>query len=158
MHPPRRTAATIVLACLSTIQAVPVSAQDDDEALLRLNHALFQTLMIERDPAFLIGNSSAEYLVVGPGGVVESREQVIAGMDAFAQLDSITVSRERIRRAHELAVVTNRLEMHGTLDLPIGAVGAVTVATTFVWIDHRWVAVLRTLTPCHPRADERGLC
>lgn len=138
--------------------AAPTAAQDDDADLLRLNRSLFETLMMERNPGFLLEHSTADYVVVGPGGVVESREQVIAGLEAFAGLDSIAVSREVVRRTGDIAVVTSRLEMHGALDLPVAPFGPLTTATTFVRRDGRWVAVSRTLTPCNPRAEERGLC
>ncbi|MEQ9569490.1 MAG: DUF4440 domain-containing protein [Longimicrobiales bacterium] len=150
--------AAAVAVVFAGFGAAPTAAQDDDAGLLRLNRALFETLMIERDPGFFLDHSAANYVVVGPGGVVESREQVVAGLGAFARLDSIAVSREAVRRTGDLAVVTSRLELHGAMDLPVGGTGGLTTATTFVLTDGRWVAVSRTLTPCNPRAEERGLC
>ena len=45
------------------------------------------TQMVERDETFLVENSMDSYTVVAPGGVVETREQVIGGFAAFAAVD-----------------------------------------------------------------------
>jgi len=149
----------IVCTALALVGLLPSLArsQDTDE-LQQLNRRLIETQMIERDPSFLIANSIPEYVVVGPGGVVESREQVISGLGAFSRLDSISISREAVRESNGVAVVTARLELHGELNLPIGPLGPLTASTTFVQIGGRWLAVARSSTPCAPGAAERGLC
>lgn len=150
----RTPLAAILIACLTGCAAQPPST----DGLLALNRQLFETPMLEQSADLLLQNSVAEYVVVGPGGVVESREQVVAGLGAFAALDSISISDEVLRASAGVAVVTNRLRLHGSLNLPVGPLGAMTVASTYVWVDGRWLAVSRTTTPCNPRAADRGLC
>jgi hypothetical protein len=149
----------IVCTALTLLGLLPSMAwgQNTDD-LLQLNRRLIETQMLERDPSFLIENSTPEYVVVGPGGVVETRDQVIAGLGAFSRLDSISISREEVRASDGVAIVTNRLELHGELNLPIGPLGSLTASTTFVQIRGRWMAVARSSTPCALRAAERGLC
>ncbi|MEK9502643.1 nuclear transport factor 2 family protein [Gaopeijia maritima] len=148
------SATLVALTALAV--AAPAHAQHDD--LLRINRELFHSQMVEGDSLFLLDHSVPEYLVVGPGGVVEDRRRVIDGLGAFEGIDSLTISRERVHASDTHVVVTNRLEIHGSVALPIGPIGPLTVATTFVRRDGRWLALSRTSTPCLPAAAARELC
>lgn len=150
----RLVAGFSALFFLAGCQGVPPSA----EGLLDLNRQLFETQMLDGSELLLLERSVAEYVVVGPGGVVENRDQVIRGLGAFSALDSVSITNEVVRVVGGVAVVTNRLRLHGNLNLPVGPLGAMTVATTYAWTDARWMAISRTTTPCNPRAIERGLC
>lgn len=73
------------------------AAQEHAE-LLEMNHLLFTTQMMSRDPSYLLEHSDETCVVVGPGGVVEDRDQVIAGLRAFVGVDSVVISRVAISR------------------------------------------------------------
>jgi len=139
--------------------AAPLSAQSDEGVLLELHQRLVRTQMLDRDPTFLLANSVDAYTVVAPGGVVETREQVIAGLTAFTAIDSVTLSRERVVLSGATAVVLSRQVVHGEIRGPAAGFGPVSTITVFTRTDSgRWLAVSRAITPCHPRAIEAGRC
>ena len=73
-----------------------------------------------------------------PGGVVATRAQAIRGLRAFAAVDSISLTDRRVVRSGAAALTTHTVFRRNG--------------------DGRWLAVSRTLTPCNPRAAERGVC
>ena len=152
-----RVAFAAGLLCLGT--PLLAGAQQTEEALLRLHRQFVMSQMMDRDPTFLLANSLPSYTVVAPGGVVESREQVIRGFAAFSALDSVTVSREQVILSGEVALVLARQEVHGEIRGPAAGFGPVTTSTVFVRnADGGWSAVSRSVTPCHARAIEAGRC
>lgn len=155
--------ATLVWALMPLLSAAaPALAQSNAETeLLELNRQLFETQILEQDPTFLRSVSDESYVVVAPGGVIESRERVIAGLAAFAAVDSISIENERVVRSGATAVVLNRLVIHGPLEGPAGEIdlGPMSVMTVFGrGGDDRWSVVSRALSACHPAALERGIC
>ena len=76
---------------------------DEDQHLLDLNRRLFETQILEQDPALLLFMSSDSYVVIAPGGVVESRDQAMAGLRAFVDVDSLTLENECVIREGETA-------------------------------------------------------
>jgi hypothetical protein len=152
-----RHTARLLAACLCL--AAPVSAQSDDDTLLELNRGLFETQILDQDPSLLLSLSDASYVVIAPGGVIESRDQVIRGLRAFAAVDSITIENERVVRHGATAIVLNRLVVHGALRGPVGPMGPVSAMTVFhLGEDGEWRVVSRALTRCDPRAVARGIC
>lgn len=142
--------------------AAPALAQEDPEMeLLELNRQLFETQILEQDPTLLRSVSDASYVVVAPGGVIESRDQVIAGLSAFTTVDSITIENERVVRSGTTSIVLNRLVIHGPIQGPVSEIdlGPTSVMTVFSHgSDERWSVVSRALSVCHPAALERGIC
>ncbi|MFW6089995.1 MAG: nuclear transport factor 2 family protein [Gemmatimonadota bacterium] len=142
--------------------AAPALAQSNAEMeLLELNRRLFETQILEQDPTLLRSVSDESYVVIAPGGVIESREQVIAGLGAFVSVDSISIGNERVVRSGATAIVLNRLVIHGPLQGPVGEVdlGPMSVMTVFSRDGaERWSVVSRALATCHPAALERGIC
>lgn len=154
-HVPGLVLALATCLCL----AAPVSAQSEEETLLELNRRLFETQMLDQDASFLRSLSDASYVVIAPGGVMESREQVVRGLRAFAAVDSITIGNERVLRRGATAVVLNRIVIHGELRGPMGQLGPVSAMTVFHrGEDGEWLVVSRALSKCDPRAVERGIC
>lgn len=153
---PRHTAKLLTaLFCL----AAPVSAQSADDTLLELNRGLFETQILDQDPSLLLSLSDESYVVIAPGGVIESRDQVVRGLRAFVAVDSITIENERVVRQGATAIVLNRLVVHGELRGPMGQLGPVSAMTVFhLGEDGEWQVVSRALTRCDPRAVDRGIC
>jgi hypothetical protein len=155
-------AAWALVVLLGAAAPAQVQAQSQAEAeLLHLNRQLFETQIVEQDPTFLRSISDDSYLVIAPGGVIESREQVIAGLRAFTAVDSISVENERVVRSGATAIVLNRLVIHGIIRGPVGemVLGPISVMTVFhQGNDERWSVVSRALTPCDPAAVARGIC
>lgn len=96
--------------------------------------------------------------MIAPGGIVENRDQVIRGFQAFTEIGSISITQESVAVSGSTAVVVNRLLVHGNVQIPV-APGPRRVMTVFARDEAgRWKAVSRSLTPCHPRAVEAGRC
>jgi hypothetical protein len=149
------------LALLLALATPALEQADTERTLLDLNRQLFETLILERDPSFLRSMSDESYVVIAPGGVIESREQVIAGLKAFTTVDSISIENERVVQSGATAIVLNRLVIHGPLQGPISEIdlGPSSVMTVFnQGSDGRWSVVSRALSACHPAAMQRGLC
>jgi hypothetical protein len=140
--------------------AAPAPGQSDPETtLLELNHRLFVTKILDRDPTFLRSISDDSYVVIAPGGVIESREQVLLGLEAFITVDSLSITNERVTMSGPTAIVLNRLVLHGRVQGPIGEIGPITVMTVFTRGDDAgWRAVSRAYSTCDPEAVARGLC
>ena len=149
----------VFLSLLILAPATAASAQDEEEELLALHRQFVVTHMIGRDPAFLLAHSLPSYRVVAPGGVVENRDQIISGFQAFAALDSVTISREEAVISGPVALVLSRQETHGELAGPAAGFGPVTTSTVFLRSDSGgWLAVSSSITPCRPRAIQAGRC
>jgi hypothetical protein len=142
------------------VLAAPVPGQSDPEAaLLELNRRLFETKILDRDPALLRSISDDSYVVIAPGGVIETREQVIRDLGAFVTVDSLSIENERALVAGPTAIVLNRLVLHGPVQGPIGEIGPITVMTVFTRGDGTgWRVVSRAYSTCDPEAVARGLC
>jgi hypothetical protein len=92
------------------VLAAPVPGQSDPEAaLLELNRRLFETKILDRDPALLRSIWDDSYVVIAPGGVIETREQVIRDLGAFVTVDSLSIENERVLVSGPTAIVLNRL-------------------------------------------------
>ena len=149
-----------LLLLVATLAAPTVlSAQDAEAELLSLHREFVMSQMMDRDPSFLLANSVESYTVVAPGGVIETRDQVIRGLRAFAQLDSVSLTREHVVINGDIALVLAGQEVHGEVLGPAAGFGRVTTSTVFArGDDGAWLAISRSITPCHPRAVEAGRC
>ncbi len=143
-----------------------VEAQDqgepqgqEEEALLALNQRLFETLILEQDPELLRSVSQESYVELAPGGVLETREEIIRDLWAFTTVDSITVEHEGFIPRGATAVALNRLLLHGPVQGPIGQLGPVRVMTVFTREGGGdWQVVSRAYSTCDPEAVALGLC
>ena len=151
-----------LLGCESTTEpkeADDVGSMDAAPALLEMNRRLFETKILEQDPAFLKSVSDRSYHVIAPGGVVETREQLIADLWAFSTVDSIRVQNELFLDGGRTAVIINRLLIHGPIQGPLGEIGPVTVMTVFGQNDlGDWRVLGRAYSRCDPGALAVELC
>lgn len=148
-----------LLAVVLWMSPVLASAQDVQAELLELHREFVTSQMVEQDPSFLLDHSHPSYRVVAPGGVLEDRDEIIAGLRAFTRIDSVSVSRERVVLVDQVAVVFARLDVHGEIMGPAAGFGPLTTSTVFLrGLDGEWVAISRSTTPCHPMAVEAGRC
>lgn len=144
--------------------ALPVAGQtlhemaDEDAELVALDRRLFETQILDQDPELLLSRSADSYTVVAPGGVIESRDRVIAGLRAFERVDSLTYEPVQVVRHDETAIVFSRILIHGALMGPLGRLPKLATLTVYTRNGSGWTVLSRALTPCDPRAVERGLC
>ena len=132
---------------------------NDKNELLNLNRQLTQTMILEQDPFFLLSITNETYVEIAPGGVIESREQIINDLWAFASVDSLTTANEQVIFSGSTAVVLNRLQIHGPIQGPLGEIGPVNMITTYNRDSNgKWCVVARAYSICDPQAVSLGLC
>jgi len=135
------------------------NAPPDYLALLEINERISTSLMLEQDGSYLLSISDESFFVVAPGGVVETRDQLIEDLWSFSTVEAIEVQNARVIPAGSTAVVLNRLVIHGPIQGPIGEIGPITVMTVFDRSrENRWMVVSRAYSTCDPQAVDFGLC
>jgi len=140
---------------------IDASRADDPsvtDQLLDMNRKLFESAMLDHDPTYLEANTTEDYLVIAPGGVVENREQVVRGMQAFSEVESVSVTDEKVAIHGSTAIVISRLEVKGEVRIPIPPGPRRVMRVFSLDADGGWKAVSTSITPCHPRAVEAGRC
>jgi hypothetical protein len=139
------------------VEGVPPG--QEEEVLVVLDQRLFETLILDQDPELLLSVSDSSYVEVAPGGVIETREEIIRDLWGFTTVDSITVEPEGFIPQGATAVVLSRLAIHGPVQGPIGEIGPIRVMTVFTRVDGRgWQVVSRAYSTCDPEAVALGLC
>ena len=136
----------------------------DRERLLQLNEQLVRTQIIERDATFFDEIAVDEFRVLAPGGMIESKEQAIAGVTAWNVTD-VTLSGTEVVFRGNVAIMTGRMDIDGTMQ-PVGRWGPLKYMST--WIkeydeqgdaeEGEWRLLSRSLTPCLDRLIEIGRC
>ncbi|MBA4802684.1 MAG: nuclear transport factor 2 family protein [Euryhalocaulis sp.] len=121
--------------------------QDASEAdLLALNEALFQSMIVQKDATLFNEVAVEDFTVLAPGGMVEGKARAAAGIAAW-DAASITVSGQEVARHSEVAVVTGRLDIDGTMK-PVGRWGPLKHMSVYEYADGEWRLISRALTPC----------
>lgn len=137
----------------SGIDGILESARHD---VVHLNRQIFESMILQNDPALFLANSHEAFLVIAPGGIIENREAAAAGARNF-NATAISLSGEQVRIVGGTAVVIGRLEIDGGVS-PVGRPGPLRFMTVFVQHGSEWKLLARSLTPCAALAIERGRC
>ncbi len=137
----------------------PVDQSNQEARLLELSQEITESLILDQDGSLLLAVSDESYVEIAPGGVVESREQLLGDLWAFATVDSISISNERVVLRESTAVVLNRLVIYGPIQGPIGEIGPMTMKTTFGKNNNGdWRVLARAYSVCAPEAVSFNLC
>lgn len=131
-------------------------ADDDAETIKRLNRDIIEALMLENDPAPLERAALDQYLVIAPGGRIETKAQAVAGADAL-DVAGMEISSEQVIIEGDAAVIVGKLDIDGAMR-PMGELPPMKFMATFVKTGGEWRALSRSMTPCAPVAVERGVC
>lgn len=139
--------------------AVVASAQDSPgavETVRALNQQILHDLLVERDASTLEANTLDDFLVIAPGGRVETKRQAVAGVGSL-DVRSIELSDERWIERDGMIVLIGKLVADGTMQ-PLGRLPPMKYLAVFVETDAGWKMQARSLTPCAAIAVERGVC
>jgi hypothetical protein len=155
-----RTKLVVVSTCAMMMLIVPSSpafAQDSRAAeIIELNRRIMHQQIIERDSGLFRETSLDQFLVVAPGGRIETRAEAIRGVDAW-EAESIDVRDEQVIFHEGTAVLVGRIQIEGVMR-PVGTLPPMKFMAVFVEVGDDWRLLARSLTPCFPIAIERGLC
>lgn len=131
-------------------------AEGDEQVLIELNERLARSQIVEKDPSFLEEVAVAQLRVLAPGGLIEGKQQVIAGLSGWDAID-VTFSKTEITFYQNIAIVSGRMDIDGTMH-PVGRWGPLKYMSTWVKDEGRWRLLSRSLTPCLPKLIEMGRC
>lgn len=154
-----RLGAFVVGAMMVSGCATPRSSGSEAEveaALVELNRQIMNNQIILRDPSLFNEVALDQFLVVAPGGRIETKAQSAAGVTAF-DARGIEVSDEQVTVSGNTAVLVGRLHIDGEMR-PVGELPPMKFMAVFVKDQARWRLLARSLTPCFPIAIERGFC
>jgi len=132
------------------------SAQRTDSTLTALNRALLEQQIVHNSAALFEKTALDEFLVIAPGGVVETKDRAARGVSSFRAV-GISVTDERVSVSGTTAIVVGRLDIEGEMQ-PLGRMGPLRFMAVFVQIGGDWRLLGRSLTPCNQMAIARGLC
>lgn len=155
----RRTELAALATCTLMLTAPwsPASAQDSIASkIIELNRRIMHEQIIERDPDLFREMSLDQFLVVAPGGRIETRAEAIRGVTAW-EAESIEVRDEQVIFHGNTAVLVGRLRIDGVMR-PVGTLPPMKFMAVFVDSGDGWKMLARSLTPCFPIAIERGFC
>lgn len=127
-----------------------------DSTLIALNRALLEQQIVHNSSALFEQTALDQFLVIAPGGVVETKDQAAHGVRSF-RAAGISVTNERVSISGTTAIVVGRLEIDGEMQ-PLGRLAPMRFMAVFVQVGDDWRLLGRSLTPCHQVAVARRLC
>jgi hypothetical protein len=148
--------APVALAASPTDSDRTSEQHTDRETLLLLNAELAHSQIVDRDPTFISKVALENFRVLAPGGLIENKEQAIAGLAAWDATD-VTLSDTDVLFHGDVAIVMGRMDIDGIMR-PVGRWGPLKYMSTWVKEDGEWRLLSRSLTPCLDKLIELGRC
>ena len=118
----------------------------DRSELLRLNEMLAYSQIVSRDPSFFSEVAVDNFRVLAPGGLIETKDQVIAGMSAWDAI-GVELTDTQVVFHGPVAIVFGRMDIDGVMR-PVGRWGPLKYMSTWVRDGAEWQLLSRSLTPC----------
>lgn len=149
----------IALSACTATSNFNLSASEADEdrlELLRLNEQLARSQIVARDAAFLSEIAADEFRVLAPGGLIENKEQAMAGVGAWDASD-VSLTGTQIVFHGAVAIITGRMDIDGEMR-PVGRWGPLKYMSTWQKEDGKWTLLSRSLTPCLDMLIKLGRC
>lgn len=137
-------------------EQAPRDLEADRLELLGLNEKLAHSQIVDRDPEFVTKVAADEFRVLAPGGLIENKDQVIAGLSAW-NATSVTLSGTEVVFHGPIATVMGRMDIDGTMQ-PVGRWGPLKYMSTWIREEGEWKLLSRSLTPCLDKLIELGRC
>lgn len=147
---------SLLLASLVVPAASGHAQIPDRDALIQLNRQLLESVFLRQDTTLLAATALPDVIVIPPGGVVEKKPQVIAGVRNVA-MDSVIIDDVTVVGHGATAVVVARvMGLGGRRDFT--PTGRTRIMNVFVYDQQRWRLLARSITPCIERAVTAGRC
>ena len=147
---------TIFMTIALTVADDAVSANDAATSIIELHRQVTEAMLVHGDPEPFLAATHPDFTVVAPGGKVETRKEVVAGLESI-EADGISLSQEVVTFYGDTAVLTGRLEIDGIMK-PVGDLGPMKFMAVFQRDNDHWQMLSRALTRCHPMAVQHGFC
>ena len=149
---------TQFLGC-TAVSLTPGTVTDrsaDAAILLELNERLARSQIVDRDPTFFSEIAADDFHVLAPGGLIEEKNQVIAGMSAWNAVD-VQLTNTQVVFHGEVATVMGRMDIDGEMK-PVGRWGPLKYMSTWIREEGEWRLLSRSLTPCLEILIKMGKC
>lgn len=128
----------------------------DRAELIRLNEELARSQIVARDPTFISEVAAEDFRVLAPGGLIENKEQVIAGLSAW-NATSVELTDTQVVFHGPVAIVMGRMDIDGEMR-PVGRWGPLKYMSTWLREGGEWRLLSRSLTPCIDVLIKMGRC
>ena len=157
----RRLGDAVVCCAVLGIILVPERATAQEEEnfteLLDFHRDLVAAMRLRNDTALFAAVALENYLVIPPGGVIETREQALRGISNF-DADSVKVQIEMVARHDSTAVLVGTVAGNTRVRGPVPQFGKVRFMAVYVRTAGAWRLLAQSTTPCHERAIQAGRC
>jgi hypothetical protein len=144
------------LAALLLSPCLVSSTEASHDELLRAHRAVVEAMILRHDAGPFESLALDQLLLIPPGGILETKDEVVAGVRAFA-VSELTIEDEVVIRQGDTAVVIAKMTLHGEVR-PVGRLGPMRTMSVLVEVDGDWRLLARSLTPCLPMAIKAGRC
>jgi hypothetical protein len=133
-----------------------IDREADKKELLKLNEELTRSQIVDRDSSFIKRIALDNFRVLAPGGLIENKSQVIAGLSAW-NVSDVQLTGTEIVFYENIALVMGRMDIDGTMQ-PVGRWGPLKYMSTWVQEGTEWRLLSRSLTPCKEILLKMGRC
>ncbi|WDI33225.1 nuclear transport factor 2 family protein [Hyphococcus flavus] len=140
-------------SCLASNQSDNLA---DTEKIKQLNREQQQELLLNKNAEPLERLAVDQYLVIAPGGRVETKAQAVVGVGSL-DVRAVEFSQEQVIFYNDTAVLVGKIDIDGTMQ-PLGKFPPMKFMATFVRTEDGWKTLSRSMTPCAPIAIEHGVC
>jgi ketosteroid isomerase-like protein len=147
--------ATLLIAGVA-MPGTLISDPSRHDELLMIHRGIFEAMILHHDASHFAAVALDELLLIPPGGIVESKDEALAGVGAFA-VREVLIEDEVVTQRGNTAVVVARLTLDGEV-FPAGRLGTMRTMSVFVRENNEWRLLARSLTPCLPVAVQAGRC
>ena len=114
-------------------------------------------MRIQNDTTQLSQAALENYVVIPPGGIIETRGQAIRGVQNFGA-DSVDVQVEITARYGQTVVLVGTVRGNTRVRGGVPQFARVRFMAVYVWTDDAWKMLASSNTPCHERAVQAGRC
>ena len=148
-----------ILALLIAFGSAPnpaIAQAFDKNALLSVHRQLLESVFLRGDTNLIAATALPNLVVVPPGGIVEDRQQLLSGVRNTLS-DSLVIDDVVVVDHGTTAVVIARVRVSLQGRQSIGT-GRSRMMSVFVYDNHTWRLLARSVTPCIERAVSAGRC
>ena len=156
----RRFAGAAVCCAVLGMLLVPGRATAQDENLTELldfHRDMIAAMRLENDTALFAAVALENYVVIPPGGLIETREQALRGIRNF-DADSLEVEVEMVARHDSTVVLVGTVAGNTRVRGRAPQFGTVRFMAVYVRTAGAWRLLAQSTTPCHELAIRAGRC
>lgn len=150
------TAGSLVLGTSLLLAKEPAQEMDLAE-VVELHRTLIAAKRLENDTTLLGRVALENYVVIPPGGLVETRDEAVRGVANFIG-DSLNIVVDVVSGHDSTAVLVGTVGGNIGVRGPVPQFERVRFMAVYVRTEGAWRLLAQSNTPCLPKAIELGRC